>query len=118
MFARELLSVLGPGGANAVLGSVSATATAAGTTQATGTAITTVKTMATTGTEGQGFLLPAAMQAGDEGKFCNGTAATLYLYPTSGGKINNQSANVPIAVAAGKAVTFTYVGASDVMVTN
>ena len=117
MFARELLPILGPGAALAVIGSVSATATAAGTTQAAGTAITTVNTMATTGTEGQGFLLPASMQAGDAGRFCNGTTASLLLYPTSGGKINNQAANTPVVVAAGKAVTFTYVTGSDVIVT-
>lgn len=116
MFSRELLPVLGPGAALAVIGSVTATATAAGTTQATATAITTVNTVCTTGTEGQGFLLPASMQASDEGKFMNASGATLYLYPTSGGKLNNNSANVPVAVADKKAVLFTYFNGSDCIV--
>ena len=117
MFARELLPVLGPGAANAVNGSVAAAATAAGTTQATGTAITTVTTVCTTGTEGQGFLLPATMQAGDSGKFMNATSADLYLYPTSGGKLNNNTANVPVVVASKAAVTFTYYNGSDCIIT-
>lgn len=117
MFARELTPVLGPGAAVAVIGSVNATATAAGTTQATATAITTVATVCTTGSEGNGFLLPASMTAGDEGFLLNATANTIYLYPTSGGKLNNNTANVPVAVATKRAVTFKYYNGSDCIVT-
>ena len=117
MFARELLSVLGPGAALAVTGSIAPTFTAAGTTQATATAITCVNTNITTATEGQGALLPESMQASDSGKICNTTSVDVLVYPTSGGQINGATANVPLVLGPNRACTFTYTTGSNVIVT-
>lgn len=117
MFAREMLSVLGPGAANAVNGSVAATFTAAGTTQATATAITCVTTNVTSGSEGNGALLPASMQAGDSGKICNTLTVDILVYPTSGGQINGAAANKPLTLGANRACTFVYVTGSNVIMT-
>ena len=117
MFAREMLTTLGPGAANAINGSVAATFTAAGTTQATATAITCVNTNITTGSDGQGALLPASMQAGDTGKICNTLSVNILVYPTSGGQINGKTANNPVVLGANQAMTFTYVTGSNVIAT-
>jgi hypothetical protein len=61
MFARELQSTFGGARVGALLGSMSATFTAAGATQAAATAITTVYTLVTTATEGQGGILPSGL---------------------------------------------------------
>ena len=113
MFARELLPVLGPGGAVAVTGSINQTATAAGTTLATGTAITTVHTYCTTATEGQGFTLPASMNPADEANVCNATSVGIYVYPPSGGKINGATAGVPVRLAPNSAATFVCANGTD-----
>lgn len=113
MFARELLPVLGPGAALAVIGSVDATATAAGTSLATATAITCVHTYCTTATEGQGFLLPASMTKGDEASVANATSVTIYVYPPSGGKINGFTASIPISVPANNAIRFVCANGTD-----
>ena len=113
MFARELLSVLGPGGALAVTGSIAATFTAAGTTQATATAITCVNTYVTTATEGQGAVLPASMQASDCCTVCNSTSVNIYVYPPSGGQLNGATANRPIVIGPQLAVSFTCVDGTD-----
>jgi hypothetical protein len=113
MFARELLPILGPGAALAIVGSVNATATAAGTSQATGTTITTVYTNCTTATEGQGFTLPASMQAGDQATVCNATSVGICIYPPSGGKINGATAGLPVRLATLTAADFTCIDGTN-----
>jgi hypothetical protein len=113
MFARELLPILGPGAALAVIGSVNQTATAAGTTQATATAITTVTTHCTTATEGQGFVLPPSMTANDQATVCNATSVTIYVYPPTGGKLNGATANIPISLPANSARDFICANGTD-----
>ena len=115
MFARELQSTFGGGQASAIVGSVAQTFTAAGTTQATGTAITTVKTFVTTATEGQGATLPASMQPGDECTVANATAVDVYVYPPVGGKLNNGTVNVPLMIAPQSGATFTCVDGTSWM---
>jgi hypothetical protein len=109
MFARELQSTFGGARVGALLGSMSATFTAAGTTQATATSITTVYTLVTTATEGQGGILPSGLGASDQCTVANGSTVSIYVYPPVGGKINNGTANIPMMVAPNSAVDFTCV---------
>lgn len=115
MFARELVSTFGASRVGALKGSMSQTFTAAGTTQATATAITTVFTLVTTATEGQGALLPASMDNSDQCTVCNGTAVSVYVYPPSGGKINNGTANIPMMLAPQTSVDFTCIDGTNWM---
>lgn len=115
MFARELTPILGPGAALAIVGSVSPTFTAAGTTQGTATSITTSVTNITAGGDATGAVLPQAMTVGDSGMVCNATSTTKYVYPTSGGTINGGTANVPLALAPNTSMRFAYVTVSNVV---
>lgn len=113
MFAREIQSTFSGARVGALLGSMAATFTAAGTTQATATAITTVFTLVTTATEGQGGVLPASMSASDQCTVCNGTTVDIYVYPPSGGKLNNGTANIPQMIPPNVAVDFTCVDGTN-----
>ena len=116
MFAREVMSALGPGAALAVNGSSAATFTAAGTTLATGTPITSVYTNITTATEGQGVVLPGSMTASDNGMVCNSTSVDVYLYPPSGKQINGATAGVPVMIPPQRAVHFVCIDGNNYMV--
>lgn len=96
-----------------LLGSMAATFTAAGTSQATATAITTVFTLVTTATEGQGALLPASMAVSDQCTVANGTTVDIYVYPPVGGKINNGTANIPMMISPNSAIDFTCVDGTN-----
>lgn len=111
MFARDLnASGCGPGTAAAIVGSMSQTFTAAGTTQATATAISSVNTFVTAGSEGNGVILPDFRDTSDAALVCNSLAVSVYVYPPVGDKINGQATNAPFMLAAGRAAEFTYVG--------
>jgi hypothetical protein len=113
MFARELVSTFGGARVGALKGSMSQTFTAAGTTQAAATAITTVFTYVTTASEGQGAVLPAGMDNSDQCTVCNSTSVDVYVYPPSGGKINGSSANTPIMLPPNSAIDFTCVDGTN-----
>lgn len=113
MFARELVSTFGGARVGALKGSMSQTFTAAGTTQATAASITTVFTLVTTATEGQGAILPASMDNADQCTVCNGTTVDVYLYPPVGGKLNNGTANVPMMLAPSTAVDVTCIDGTN-----
>lgn len=113
MFARELLPVLGPGAALGVLGSIAQTFTAAGTTQGTATAITTVFTNVTTATEGQGAVLPVSMQSADQATVFNATAVDIYVYPPAGGQLNGATANIPVMLAPQTGADFTCINGTN-----
>lgn len=115
MFARELQSTFGGSRVGALLGSMATTFTAAGTTQAAAAAITTVFTLVTTATEGQGAILPASMSVSDQCTVANGTAVDVYVYPPVGGKINNGTANIPMMLAPQAAIDFTCVDGTNWM---
>ena len=116
MFAREVLPTVGPGAALAVIGSMASTFTAAGTTQATATAITTVYTNITTATEGQGAILAGSMNESDSGRVLNSTSVDVYLYPPVGYKLNNSTANLPIMIPPNKVVSFACIDGNNYMV--
>jgi hypothetical protein len=84
------------------LGSVSATVTAAGTTQGTATALTSDINIVTSATAGSatGVVAPGATT----GKYLivvNRTATAINVYPASGHAFDGQAANTPISLPAG-----------------
>jgi hypothetical protein len=113
MFAREIQSTFGGARISALLGSMAQTFTAAGTAQGSAASITTVFTLVTTATEGQGAILPASMSVSDQCTVANGTAVDIYVYPPTGGKLNNGTANIPIMIAPQQALDFTCVDGTN-----
>lgn len=116
MFAREVLPTLGALQAQALCGSVTQTFTATGTTQATAAAITTVFTNVTTGTEGQGVLLPGSMNPGDSGMVCNSTSVSIYMYPPVGYKFNGGTTNAPMMIPPQRCGRFVCIDGNNYMV--
>jgi hypothetical protein len=95
--------------------------TATGTTQGTAATITADMVMVTAGSNASGIVLDG-MNVEDEVIVCNGvgigtaTAIDLYVYPKSGGAINNGTANTGILIASGRAVRFRAIdGAGNVI---
>ena len=85
------------------------TQTAAGTTQATAAALIADAVMIVSLDAGAGVILPAA-NFNDERLVANGdTDAELFVYPPSGGKINNFTQDRAVAVAPGRAARFVCV---------
>ena len=115
MFARELVSTFGGARVGALKGSMSATFTAAGTAQASAAALTTVFTLVTTATEGQGVILPVSMDVADQATVANGATVDIYVYPPTGGKINNGTANIPMMLAPNTAIDLTCVDGTNWM---
>ncbi len=115
MFAREIQSSMSGSRVLGLLGSMAQTFTVAGTTQATAANITTVFTLVTTATEGQGGILPASMSVSDQCTVANGTTVDIYIYPPTGGKINNSTANIPICIPPNSAIDFTCVDGTSWM---
>jgi hypothetical protein len=102
--------------AHAILGTAAAAVTAAGTNQSTATQLTADHNLITACDPGQGVILPA-MTFGDEVWVANGDSdADLLVYPRTGGKLNNQTANTPLSVATGRAAVFRAIGALDCLV--
>lgn len=116
MWAKELQSTHGGSMALSVVGSISQTFTAAGTTQATATAISAVKTFVDSAANGSGAILPSGLQPSDEGVVCNGTTVNVYLYPPVGGKINGGTTNMPVMIATNRAVIYTCIDGTNFMV--
>jgi hypothetical protein len=85
--------------------SITATVTAAGTTQAAATVLTKTYNVITTATSNQGVKLPTA-QAGSVYTVVNATAVNVKIYPNTSGTINAGSANVSINVPSGASIKF------------
>lgn len=108
-FAARLQRALPVLAVQALLQDKALTVTAAGSTQATATALSAAFNVVTTCVAGtDGVKIPVA-DSGDEIFVSNSTTtATLYCYPATGGAFNGQTANVPIAIAPGRAARITY----------
>ena len=87
---------------------------AAGTTQATATEMPSYSCMVSSGTGG--VVLPP-MNRDEEAIVCNGTSdADISVYPRSGGKLNNGTADLPLVVPTNRAVRFRAIdGVGNVM---
>lgn len=91
-----------------------ATIAAAGTTQATATAMPAYTVMVTSGTGG--VMLPP-MNKDEEAIVCNGLGTVeINVYPQVGGKINNSTANLHLLLAVNTAARFRAIdGAGNVI---
>ena len=107
-FGSQLNAWLGSQAALAILGDLTTGATAAGTGQSTAYAITTANTVFTTVGAGTGAKLPVTptVSAKDRLHVANHGANTLAVYPPTGGKLSNRTANVPALVAPNKSADF------------
>ncbi len=83
--------------------SITATVTAAGTTQGTATALTNTYGLVTTATADQGVVLPSAA-TGKTVKIVNTTSVSIKVYPTSGEQIDSLGANNAKSLAAGSSL--------------
>ncbi len=103
----QINAALGSQAALAILGEL-ASISAAGTTQATATAITTAIAIVTTTPFQGGVRLPItpAVSASDRIHVANHGANDLFVYPPVGGKLSNNTANVPARIAQKKSADF------------
>jgi len=108
VFGSQLNPHFGATASLALLGDLTSGATAAGTGQSTAYAITTVNTVFTTVAAGTGAVLPVTptVSANDRLHVANHGANTLAVYPPTGGKLSNNTANVPALLAVGKCADF------------
>lgn len=91
-----------------------ATATAGTTqTQAGATALTGFINVVTTGTAGDGVILPAGYTVGDQVIITNVSGASLNVYPATGGAINGGSANAAKALAANMSGLYVSLGSNN-----
>jgi len=111
--SRELQSQLPAVAVQGIIGSSAATVTAAGTTQATATVLSsqfsTVTTGGAAGAPFAGVILPTTSQPGDDVDVMNATSVNICVYPPSGGKLNGLSANTPLVMAANRMHSFNSV---------
>jgi hypothetical protein len=90
------------------------TATAGTTqTQAGATALTGFVNYVTTGTAADGVKLPAERAFGDVVYIVNSSAVSLNVYPATGGKINNGSANAAKALVANMSGAYISLGSEN-----
>lgn len=104
----QLNANLGSAAALAVLGSLAATVSAAGTNQSTATVLSACNNVVTTVGAGSGVRLPVTptVSANDRLHVANHGANTLAVYPPIGGKLSNNTANVPAMLAPTKCADF------------
>ena len=90
------------------------TATAGTTqTQAGATALVGFINFVTTGTAADGVKLPAERTVGDVVYVVNSSGVSLNVYPATGGKINNGSANAAKALAANLSGCYISLGSEN-----
>ena len=114
MIAREVLSAGGGAGlALAICGSRSLTVSAAGTTAATATDLTSALNVITTCTEAAcGVQLPVNDIA-DSITVINATAVNLRVFPPSGGAFNGNTADAPVTLGAYRGADFYQTGTAN-----
>lgn len=93
------------GAADAIQGGVNLTLSAAGTTQATATAINTSQVYISTAAASSGVILPAVQQ-GDWIVIYNGGANAVMIYPPLGAKINQLATNTGVTLATNTACIY------------
>jgi hypothetical protein len=82
-------------------------------TQAGATALTGFVNYVTTGTAADGVKLPAERLVGDVIYVVNSSANSLNVYPATGGKINNGSANAAKALVANMSGCYISLGSEN-----
>lgn len=115
--AREMIEQgLGHQKAHSILGRVSAAQTSAGTNQATATALVAPHVILATVGSGEGVVLPTSPSPGDEYSVANGGLNSLFVYPQSGAKLNNQTADLPLTLPTGKGAWFKCINSTNWLV--
>ena len=101
--------------AQVTVGTVTNTLTASGSTHGTALAISDDVNIFTTVAASTGTILPGStlVSAGDNILVVNYGANALTVYPPTGGKINNGSANAGVSVAANKNAEFVCINGTD-----
>lgn len=115
--ARELQSQFSAQAVAGIQGSGALTVTAAGTTQATATALAAqynvITTAGVSGAPFAGVLLPGSMGGGDDIDVANQTSVNICVYPPVGFKLNNQTANMPLTMAPNRMHTFVCIDGNN-----
>jgi len=99
--------------ATSIAGTLTTGLTAAGTTQGTALAITDDINVVTTTALNSGVVLSANLTIGDTVLVSNFGANALSVYPPTGGKIDNGSANAAKSVAANTTLQFICINTVD-----
>lgn len=89
-----------------IVGSVTGSLTATGSTQGTALEVCDDVNVITTAAASTGVILKRDLSPGDRQVIANLGASSLSVYPTVGGKINSLATNGAFAVAAGKVAEF------------
>lgn len=107
-FQNELQSQFPGLAAQAIGGSNNLTVAAAGSTQATATALAAANNIVTSATAitANGVALPSGKQPFDQCNVANTTSVNVYVYPPVGGNLNGAATNAPCIMAANSVVTF------------
>lgn len=108
----QLNETLGTQAALAILGDIATAVSAAGTTQGTATALTVSTSIVTTVSVGSGVRLPTT-SAKDRLHVANHGTNALAVYPPVGGKLSNQTTNVPAMLAPGRCADFLCIEGSN-----
>lgn len=108
-----------PATAQNITGTVANNISAAGSTQATATALSLDDLqVVTTVAASQGVILPSILSAGDKIVVANYDASdALSLYPPVGGKINNGTLNAAVSITAGKNAVCTCIDSLNFVAT-
>ncbi|MDQ0084582.1 hypothetical protein J2W35_004951 [Variovorax boronicumulans] len=101
--------------AQAIVGDVANSLTAAGSTQGTALKLASVINVVTTAAASTGVQLPST-GTGDQIVVANLGANALLVYPVTGGAIQTGAANAGFSIAVGKTAVFTARDASGNMI--
>lgn len=116
MAIKAKLTGTGTAPANALVtvGTVANSLTAAGSSQTDAYALGMDDyNVFTTVASSTGARLPSTLSAGDEIQVVNYGANTLSVYPPTGGKINNGSANAAVSITANKSANFVTIDGTN-----
>lgn len=92
------------------------TMTATGTTSTTAATVTADHVMVDTVTTTNRGVILRAMDAGQEAWISNGDdTEALYVYPPSGGKFNNKTADLHVLIPSGKSASFKFLNATHII---
>lgn len=99
-----------------IQGDAVVTLTATGTASTTAATVTADHVMIDVVTASARGVILKVMDAGQEAWISNGDSTeTAFVYPPSGMKFNNQTADLHVAVPAGKAATFKFLNATHII---
>ncbi len=100
----------------ALEGDTVVTMTATGTTAGTAATVTADHVMVDVVTASARGVILKTMDAGQEAWISNGDSTeTLFIYPPSGMKFNNQTADLYCSVPAGKSASFKFLNATHII---